>query len=396
MIVKSLFNTIRLGIILAIVLALSGMASAGDDQIFSREHNRNVFVDDNPDQQCTCTTTPGAILAGVIEPPATPSILYCDYSGSWAAADAVNTATYLPKRVANARIIYDTTDAAAVSYGNLRLPEGNPPPGGWPVVVYIHGGGWTVDYSLDYTEPFLEKLTNEAQVATWSLEFRRLGSVGGAGTGTIPNIASGDGQTGGWPNTFLDVGKGTDYLRTLAATYPLNLNRVIVDGHSSGAHLALWVAGRHKLPPTSDLYVPNPLPLIGVVSQEGLTDLALTVADGRTDVYDLLGTDDPATLAVRYAEASPVELLPFGMPERLIIGAQEDLNYKVQGELNFTLAARAGGDNAEAVLEEGRTGFFDDVVPDAPGWPTEIGAVLSLLRPNVKLTGCAAANWPKN
>jgi acetyl esterase/lipase len=165
-------------------------------------------------------------------------------------------------------------------------------------------------------------------------------------------------------------------------------------GHSSGGHLAMWVAARHNLPPTADLYVPDPLPVIGVAEQEGKFDLAAEILGGRTDVYELLGTMDPATLAIRYAEASPINLLPLGVPERLIVGALEP-SYIVFSNTEFTAAARAAGDDAWVVLEQGRSGVWDDLGPSAPGWPTEIGAVVSLLEPNRKPTGCAGASWPK-
>jgi acetyl esterase/lipase len=398
--INSSLNPITLSIGLVALLVLGGNASAQDDNA-SAQNGRIGFSDDNPDHQCTCTVTPGAILSGVKAPlTPTPGINYCSYSASFAVPDSATvqtTETWLPKRPANARIVYDpTTDT---SFGELRLPQGDPPPGGWPVVVYIHGGAWTVDYTVDYTAPFLEKLTEEAQVATWSLEFRRIGNVNGGGT------LAGDEASGGWPNTMLDVGKGADYLRNIAATYHLNLNRVIAMGHSSGGDLALWLAARHKLPSTSELYVANPLPLVGVVAQEGLTSLELALADDRTDPYTLLGvviyspsgtlsySGDSTLLAERLAQGSPVDLLPFGVPERLIVGAQEPIPYKIQGEISFTQAARAAGDDARAVLEEGRTGAFDDVDTDEPGWPTEIGAVLQLLKPNEGLTGCAGASW---
>jgi len=398
MIVKSLFNTIRPAVGLVIVLAFCGMASARDD---GRDDGGSIFRDDNPDQQCTCTLTP-PVIPGVTAPSSpTPGINYCSYSAPFPNVSTQMLETYLPRRVANARIVYDpTTDT---SFGELRLPPGNPPPGGWPVVVYIHLGAWSVDYTLDEPAPFLEKLTNVAGVATWSLEWRRIGSVHGGGS------LAGDAPSGGWPNSFLDVGKGTDYVRTLAATYPLNLNRVIVMGHSSGGHLAAWVAGRHNLPTTADLYVANPLPLVGLVVQEGKVDLETSLlVSGRTDVYTLLGTvvyapdgtlaysGDSALLAQRLAEASPINLLPFGMPERLIVGALEPQPGLQDEQINFVQRARAGGDDAQVVLEMERVGASDDLVPDATGWPTEIGAVLSVLKPDTKLTGCAGASWPKH
>ena len=41
----------------------------------------------------------------------------------------------------------------------------------------------------------------------------------------------------------------------------------------SGKQLALWAAVRHTLSPTSPLHMPDPLPIRGVVSLAGITDL---------------------------------------------------------------------------------------------------------------------------
>jgi acetyl esterase/lipase len=59
-------------------------------------------------------------------------------------------------------------------------------------------------------------------IATWNIEYRRLGQAGS-----------------GWPGTYLDVGRGVDYLRTIAEQNHLDLTRVIVVGHSAGLHLAM-------------------------------------------------------------------------------------------------------------------------------------------------------------
>ena len=58
----------------------------------------------------------------------------------------------------------------------------------------------------------------------------------------------------------LDIAHGVDYLRTLAPKYGLDLNRVVVSGHSAGGHLALWAAARRKISSKSELYVRDPLP----------------------------------------------------------------------------------------------------------------------------------------
>src|ERR1700722_16963444 len=157
------------------------------------------------------------------------SPIYCSFSWPFPNWSFNAEEAWLPHRPATQRIVYDPS--TETSFGDLRIPEGTPPPGGWPVVVYLHGGAWTVDVSSDYVARFVEKLSAEG-VAVWDLEFRRIGNAGG-----------------GWPNTFLDVAKGTDYLRKIADTYQLNLNSIVAMGHSSGGHLALWLAARRKLPP---------------------------------------------------------------------------------------------------------------------------------------------------
>ena len=61
------------------------------------------------------------------------------------------------------------------------------------------------------------RCAQNAGFATWNIEYRRLGQAGG-----------------GWPGTYLDVGTAVDLLRTLAPQHQLDLNHVIVMGHSAG------------------------------------------------------------------------------------------------------------------------------------------------------------------
>src|SRR5262245_30581153 len=138
-----------------------------------------------------------------------------------------------------------------LQFGDLRLPKG---PGLHPVAIIIHGGCWMSEYGLSYMGHLSAALA-EAGVATWNLEYRRIGDEGG-----------------GWPGTFQDVAEGTDYLRTLAKGYPIDLNRAIALGHSAGGHLVLWLAARKNLPKDSPLYVPEPLPLRGIVGMASIPD----------------------------------------------------------------------------------------------------------------------------
>src|SRR5215475_4845842 len=83
-------------------------------------------------------------------------------------------------------------------FGDLRLPKG---PGPHPVAIVIHGGCWMSEYGLSYMSHLSAALA-EVGVATWSVEYRRIGNEGG-----------------GWPGTFVDVSRAADHLRALAKTY---------------------------------------------------------------------------------------------------------------------------------------------------------------------------------
>jgi acetyl esterase/lipase len=143
-----------------------------------------------------------------------------------------------------------------------------------------------------------------AGVATWTVEYRRIGDSGG-----------------GWPGTFEDVAAGTDYVRTLAERFSLDLSRLILVGHSAGGHLALWLAARQNLPRSSPLSSAAPLAIHGVVSLAGISDLR---AFGLIRLLQCFGgaasRGTPEQVPERYRQANPIELLPLRVPQQLLHG----------------------------------------------------------------------------
>lgn len=245
-------------------------------------------------------------------------------------------------------------------FGDLRLPRlaGD---GSYPVVVYLHGGFWRAAYSLDLGARSCAELTATHGFATWNLEYRRLGEDGG-----------------GWPGTFQDVARGADHLRHLAQQYPLDLERVVFIGHSAGGHLALWLAARSRIPEGDPLAVGSPLQPRGAVSLAGVVDLRrgweLNLSNGV--VGDLLG-GSPDEVPDRYAAASPVELLPTGLPQVLIHGTADD---RVPYELSraYLEAAIACGDDAELITLPDAD-HFEVIDPESHAWPHVLGAVQRLV-----------------
>jgi acetyl esterase/lipase len=274
---------------------------------------------------------------------------------------AVETVEWLPSRQSDYRLLYGTNSN---QFGDLRIPKGPVPAGGYPVLVFLHGGGWSSDWNLGYTEQLVEALNNEG-IATWSLEFRRLGNGGG-----------------GYPGTFMDAAAGTDFLRRIARRYHLDLDRVIVGGHSSGGHLALWIAGRKNLPASSPLYSANPLEVKGVVSLASVVDLegALTIGN-RTDVLQLLNVTTAAAAEPLFPHTNPMRLLPYGVPTYLMVGTRDN-GWRQTITQNFAVAAASLGDTVELVIPDGAN-HFDVVDAYGPAYPMIAGAVKSMLGPDV-------------
>ena len=152
-----------------------------------------------------------------------------------------------PAPTADHRISYGTNSS---QFGDLWLP---PVTGKslLPLVVFFHGGWWKSEYDLGYASHLCADLKQNG-IATWSIEYRRVGRTGGC-----------------YPATFQDAAAGFDFAATLAKSYPLDLSRVITMGHSAGGHLAFWVAGRHHIDLGSEIYQPRPQVALRVRCRSG-------------------------------------------------------------------------------------------------------------------------------
>jgi acetyl esterase/lipase len=237
---------------------------------------------------------------------------------------------------------------APQQFGELRLPAG---PGPFPVVVLIHGGCWLNAFDYRYFTHLAAALT-ALGYATWTPEYRRLGDPGG-----------------GWPGTFLDAASATDFLRELLRDHPLDLSRVVTMGHSAGGQLALWLAVRHKLPQDSELHTPFPLRPRGAIGLAPITDLhqyRIGPADScNASVEPLLG-GGPEAQSRRYAETSPLALLPLGVPQWLIQGGRDTI-VPAAGVERYAKTAREKGDPVELLLRP-LAGHFEPALPEGDSW----------------------------
>ncbi|KAB2966518.1 MAG: alpha/beta hydrolase [Thermoanaerobaculia bacterium] len=264
----------------------------------------------------------------------------------------------LPRQAPDWRVAYGESPS---QYGELRVPAG---PGPHPVVVLIHGGCFKAAYASAHDLSPMGDALKAQGIATWNIEYRRLGE-----------------PDAGWPGTYLDVARATDYLRTLAKLHALDLGRVVIVGHSAGGHLAMWAAARTRVPTGSPVWMSDPLPVRGVVDLAGPVDMTANISGyeglcGDTVITTLLG-GTPATVPERYAHASAIKLLPLGVPQVLVLGEYEEFVPRQLAEAYARAAAKAGDPVRLIVIP--RVGHFEIASPRASTWPRLESAIRGLL-----------------
>ena len=134
--------------------------------------------------------------------------------------------TELGFTTANEKLVYGDENRE-LQFGLLWLPEYLASGETVPLVVLIHGGCWLNVFDIQHSYPLSSALA-KAGYGVWSLEYRRTGDKGG-----------------GWPGSFEDVKRGLAYIPRLK-DYPLDLDKVVIIGHSAGGHLALLSAAENQ------------------------------------------------------------------------------------------------------------------------------------------------------
>ncbi|MFN0102836.1 MAG: alpha/beta hydrolase family protein [Bryobacteraceae bacterium] len=234
-----------------------------------------------------------------------------------------------------------------LQFGELRLPSGSGP---HPVVMFIHGGCWMSKLpslpveatSLDLLRPMTAALA-AAGIATWNVEYRRIGNPGG-----------------GWPGSLDDIRAAAAHLLKLSRTHNLDLERAVVAGHSSGGHLALWIAAESKSPSFR-----------AAVNLDGPSDLKSARAHerkicGTAAITNFVG-GSPEDKPERYEQlaAWPAGKVEFvggsllrGMPDQVKLARERNAN----------------------MTELPEAGHFDMLAPQSPQWQAVLEIFESLMQ----------------
>jgi acetyl esterase/lipase len=224
----------------------------------------------------------------------------------------------------------------------VRLPRAQRP---HSVLLNIHGGFWRAKYDLAHTGHLCEAL-RAAGVATFNIEYRRVGNVGG-----------------GWPGTFEDIRAAYRFVQQERSRFHLDLHRLVVMGHSAGGQLALCLAAHE----TS---------LHRAISLAGVVDLkkAFALHLSHDAVGEFLG-GKPDAVPEHYREADPMELTIPHARQWLLQGSEDDT---VPPELSrdYVMQKKKAGEPAE-LLEILRAGHFDLIDPASEAFKRVTSTVLT-------------------
>lgn len=219
---------------------------------------------------------------------------------------------------------------------NVRLPQVPPPPGGYPVVMVVHGGGW---FSGDkWTISGFGKSLAAAGIASVNVNYR---------------LAPAD----KFPAPVDDLRDALIWIAENAGRFDFDTDRIGMWGYSAGAHLSLVTALVANEPwptrgRTTDWPEDDPrwqaLPSVrAVVGGGSPCEFRTLPMDNESMAYWLGGTR--REFPGRYAAASPTTLIdPEDPPIRLIHGTA-DVIVPIRSAAAMQSAAQSAGAKCDLI-----------------------------------------------
>lgn len=229
--------------------------------------------------------------------------------------------------VEQANVTYPTP-SGPVERLNVYVPPGPAPPGGRPVIVAIHGGGWR-RYSKDgYGGRIASAFVPHGYVVV------------------APNYELSTPRHGSWPANLDDVRAAVAWVRSNASSLGINPDQVVAMGESAGGNLAELLGTDPGAPSTA---------VNAVLAFSAPSDLPALYADspgaGRAAAQFLGGT--PAQVPAEYAAASPIDHVAPGDPPMLLVHGLQDPLVPVGQSRAMAAALGAAGVPHQLILVQG-------------------------------------------
>ena len=219
-----------------------------------------------------------------------------------------------------------TYGEAPSQFAELWLPPATD--GEAAVVAFVHGGCWLREYSIEHSHALATGL-NQAGYAVWNIEYSRVGETGG-----------------GWPGSLEDIRTALAQLQSLDPP-GVDLDRLVLAGHSAGGHLALLAA--------------DTTPAVGLAPIIDIADYAQGSGSCNAAAVQFMGAE-PVAAAAQYRVATP---LP-GPNDRVLMGTRDTI---VPARDQYLPAGYAHWSDA---------GHFDWIHPGTPAWQEFLGQLRGL------------------
>jgi acetyl esterase/lipase len=224
----------------------------------------------------------------------------------------------------------------------VRLPRAKSPS---PALLNIHGGFWRAKYDLTHAGHLCAALRT-AGIATFNVEYRRVGNPGG-----------------GWPGTFEDIRSAYQFVRQHHARFQFDPDRFVVMGHSAGAQLALCLAAHESS-------VRNVISLAGVVDLNQAFALHLS----HDAVAEFLG-GTPEVVPDHYREADPMQL-SIPQARQWLLHGREDDTVPPKFSQDYAERKKKAGESVQLIAIENAT-HFDLIDPASEAFKQVTSAVLT-------------------
>jgi acetyl esterase/lipase len=215
-------------------------------------------------------------------------------------------------------IIYKSTGTAPLML-DIEVPEGEGP---FPVVMYVHGGGW-VSGTKDQFAKQSEAMASEG-FAGVRISYRFI----------APGLT--------FEDTVSDLLDAFEFIKKNQQKYHFDINRFAIVGASAGAHLASLAAQK----------IPECKCFIGF---NGIYNLLERGNSNFGDAPEFIGTSDEAKI-----KASAIFQLKTPPPVTLLFHGTADVTIDYRQSVLFAEAIKARNVKAEVLLFEGEShGFFN-------------------------------------
>lgn len=202
-------------------------------------------------------------------------------------------------------------------------PEGAGP---FATCILVHGGGFTKGDKHSFIKPLFEPLSKAG--FTWFTINYRL----------APQHA--------WPACADDVNSAIKWVKTHAAEYKVDVNRIAIIGESAGGHLVSWAGvtgeGETRVAAVVPFYAPHDL-VVQVKMRGELGGLSGLI--GMTELNEAAWK--------KLAEISPMNHIKPGLPPFLQIHGDKDEKVPHAQSVNFEAKMKEAGNSCETITVPG-------------------------------------------